>query len=86
MLKPVPLHPKTTIAASSYHKFFTVKPGLDVMDVMEHASTLLDTALDAARDIAMEGDDNKHWAVVYLLESTLALVNASVSGMLEAKQ
>lgn len=94
MLKPVPTQLKTCTAAKrwhngsspSYDRFFAVKPGLPVLDVMEHASCLLGTALENARDLAMEGDDPAPWAVVYLLESTLALVNASVNGMLEAKQ
>ena len=92
MLKPVPLHPQIRTvhkpfkgAAPSFSELFAVAAGVPVLDAMEHASTLLDTALNSARDLAMEGDDHKPWAVVYLLESTLALVNASVNGMLEAK-
>ena len=93
MLKPVPLHPRVCTvsrpfkgAAPDFGKLFAVQAGVPVLDAMEHASTLLDTALNSARDLAMDGDDHKPWAVVYLLESTLALVNASVNGMLEAKQ
>lgn len=67
-------------------ELFAVIAGVPVLDKMEHASALLDTALNSARDLAMEGDDHKPWAVVYLLENTLALVNASVKGMLGAKQ
>lgn len=92
MLKPVPLHPKILTsnrssrgASPDYDKLFAVQAGVPVLDAMEHASTLLDTALNSARDLAMEADDHKPWAVVYLLENTLALVNASVNGMLEAK-
>lgn len=93
MLKPVPLHPKITTvsrafrgAAPEFNKLFAVQAGVPVLDAMEHASSLLDTALKGALDVAMEGDDHKPWAVVYLLENTLALVNASVDGMLRAKQ
>lgn len=93
MLKPVPLHPKITTvsrafrgAVPGFNQLFVVPAGVPVLDAMEHASTLLDTALNSARDLAMEGDDHKPWAVVYLLENTLALVNASVDGMLRAKQ
>lgn len=93
MLKPVPLHSQVLTSNRSFHgaapgvdKLFAVQAGVPVLDAMEHASTLLDTALNSARDLAMEADDHKPWAVVYLLENTLALVNASVNGMLEAKQ
>lgn len=93
MLKPVPLHPRilTSNRASKapspdFGKLFAVQAGVPVLDAMEHASALLDTALNSVRDLAMDADDHKPWAVVYLLENALALVNASVNGMLEAKQ
>ncbi|SDJ61304.1 DUF3077 domain-containing protein [Pseudomonas indica] len=93
MLKPVPLHPKIVTpsapakAASvpGFSTLFSVQPGVPVLDALEHASALLGVALEGARDLAIQGDEQQPWAVVYLLESTLALVNASVSGMMEAR-
>ncbi len=89
MANPTILNPVVTSVRSSNvagSELLAVIAGVPVLDTMEHASTLLDTALKSARDLAMEGDDHKPWAVVYLLENTLALVNASVNGMLGAKQ
>lgn len=91
MLKPVPaqsktLTPTTGNRSTRINEHFDVVPGTPVVDALERASALLDAACYDAHDIAMDGKDPRGWAVVYLLESAHALINASVNGMLEAKQ
>ncbi|WP_313128173.1 DUF3077 domain-containing protein [Stutzerimonas nitrititolerans] len=91
MLKPVPAQPKiltpsTGSRSTRYAELFDVMPSVPVTDALERASALLAAARHDAVDVAMEASDPRSWAVVYLLESVHALVNASVNGMLEAKQ
>jgi hypothetical protein len=91
MLKPVPakakiLTPKSGNRSTRCAELFDVMPNVAVTDALERASALLGAAHHDAVDVAMEASDPRSWAVVYLMESALALVNASVNGMLEAKQ
>lgn len=67
--------------AGGFKTLFAAQAGVPSDQALEHVSTLLDTALRNSMDTAMESQGSNPWNTVYLLEMSLALVNAIIVGM-----
>lgn len=87
MLKPVPKIRKSLIARSSATgSLFVPRPGVPIEDALEHASCLINAAMELARDLAMVDGGHASWPVVYMLENAQALVDSSAISVAGVQQ
>lgn len=67
---------------------FAVRPGVPMVAAMECASNILAAALGSATLAAQDYDGERSdalWSAVYLLEMAKALLDGTISGVIEAK-